>query len=528
MAAASTSSAPAPSLEVDSLVKSPSSAMTPSVLSPMPPQRDGSSRASASTAVAPAPSSAGEGRPSGGAIRDIAVVLGIDPVYDTDLLHVAEEFLMCELPAGWVEFRTDDGKIYFFNEEKRTTQWRHPLLDYYSGVVFMRKHGFALLEQKAAKTPPTPSETRELAKYFGVDLRREWALLPLVKAAVSAPLPPEWDEFEEDDGETYFVQRKTGTKSTHHPLDAYFLELMHQKRIEVSESAGTGKRVSYADDGSHPLSYYFKITNDTVPEPWVEFREAEIPPEGGEAGGGEGPSSFRPMFYNFVANERTYQHPASIVKADIARRAATIIQAVAKGWLYRAFSYRKNLEQSAIAIQGAWRSHKSARRARKEAQEKRADLITPDVIRIQRAYRTHLRQRQGAAEAREGAAVLIQSLWRGHTARSDTESTAAVRVKLPPMDAHFICKVDAVGRVNRGVDKVLSFRMPREDTMGAGAKLQAEESTSSVDEASLKPEDSKATTGTSKTSKTSTGSVKRRRKRRSIMSTRRASVSVAR
>jgi len=37
----------------------------------------------------------------------------------------------------------------------------------------MRKEGEQLLEEKASRSPPTPEETREMARYLDVDCRAE-------------------------------------------------------------------------------------------------------------------------------------------------------------------------------------------------------------------------------------------------------------------------------------------------------------------------------------------------------------------
>jgi hypothetical protein len=65
--------------------------------------------------------------------------------------------------------------------------------------------------------------------------QEEVILMPIAKAAVNAPLPPEWDEFEDDDGEVYFVSKITKKTSEHHPLDGYFFELINQKRFELAD-----------------------------------------------------------------------------------------------------------------------------------------------------------------------------------------------------------------------------------------------------------------------------------------------------
>ena len=78
----------------------------------------------------------------------------------------------------------------------------------------MRKIGYNVLERKMKEHPPTPAEVREMAKYYGVNLYEEWGIVPFVKLTVNAPLPPEWEEYEEDDGSNCYVHLKTGNKSS--------------------------------------------------------------------------------------------------------------------------------------------------------------------------------------------------------------------------------------------------------------------------------------------------------------------------
>lgn len=65
--------------------------------------------------------------------------------------------------------------------------------------------------------------------------------MEIAKAAVNAPLPPEWEEFEDDSGEVLFYNAITKKTSEHHPLDAYFLELVRQRRaVRAAEAAANG------------------------------------------------------------------------------------------------------------------------------------------------------------------------------------------------------------------------------------------------------------------------------------------------
>ena len=57
--------------------------------------------------------------PTAGEIADYARnVLGLDPVWDTDLLWIATEGLDAPLPEGWVEHHDEaSGSAYFHDEE---------------------------------------------------------------------------------------------------------------------------------------------------------------------------------------------------------------------------------------------------------------------------------------------------------------------------------------------------------------------------------------------------------------------------
>ena len=53
--------------------------------------------------------------------------LGINPVFEPDLLWIAEQALGAPLPPNWVEHATPGGDVYFANSLTGVTSWDHPL-----------------------------------------------------------------------------------------------------------------------------------------------------------------------------------------------------------------------------------------------------------------------------------------------------------------------------------------------------------------------------------------------------------------
>lgn len=70
-------------------------------------------------------------------IIEYARFLGIDPVKEPQLLHMAEEGLFAPLPGGWTEHKDAEGNIFYYNQgiaPGRGFQRERPLL------LFLRQH----------------------------------------------------------------------------------------------------------------------------------------------------------------------------------------------------------------------------------------------------------------------------------------------------------------------------------------------------------------------------------------------------
>lgn len=52
-------------------------------------------------------------------------------IREQQLYWIAEKSLQTPLPSGWIEAATNDGYVYYFNEETGESIWHHPALDHY-------------------------------------------------------------------------------------------------------------------------------------------------------------------------------------------------------------------------------------------------------------------------------------------------------------------------------------------------------------------------------------------------------------
>ena len=284
---------------------------------------------------------------------------------------------------------------------------------------------------------------------------------------------------------------------TQHPLDAYFIEVIRQKRAESQEdglsSGGKKLKIDFAT---------FQSYNDsTIPEPWVEFFDKGLQ---------------RKYYFNFVANERTFHHPSDIMKADIVQDASVLIQACARSWLTRRRREKERQADSARVIQRSWNRRKDRQNGKKLLEIMKYRENTPQIVLIQRRFKKHLVFKKETERKEEDAAVKIQSHWRGKHARSSvpTSSNRKRTERLPDVAGEVgrRARTEALDKIDAVIEKMDGFTLPAEPLLEP-SMLQAESSNSTIlSVKKLKPK-----------------AVKKRRKRRSTMaggggSGRRASV----
>jgi len=64
-------------------------------------------------------------------IMALARHLGIDPVFDTDLLFIAEKAFDAPLPTGWSAHHDPQGNEYYYDAKNGTTCWEHPMENHF-------------------------------------------------------------------------------------------------------------------------------------------------------------------------------------------------------------------------------------------------------------------------------------------------------------------------------------------------------------------------------------------------------------
>ena len=63
-------------------------------------------------------------------VLQMAKYLGMDPG-DKSAYWIAEEALNASLPPGWVEHKTDEDAVYYYNKDTKESSWEHPTDVYY-------------------------------------------------------------------------------------------------------------------------------------------------------------------------------------------------------------------------------------------------------------------------------------------------------------------------------------------------------------------------------------------------------------
>ena len=97
--------------------------------------------------------------PSAMEIIEYAKYLGMNPIYDADLLWIAAEGLTAPLPAGWTEHEDSDGNLYFYNTQSDHSTREHPLDKHYRQTYLNEKR-----KKEQLETGDAPDKTADKEK----------------------------------------------------------------------------------------------------------------------------------------------------------------------------------------------------------------------------------------------------------------------------------------------------------------------------------------------------------------------------
>ena len=68
------------------------------------------------------------------------------------------------------------------------------------------------------------------ARFIGIELPDEADLLYIAEEGIVAPLPPEWEAEEMNNDEIIYVNMRTGERTTEHPCDEHYRQLVIKER----------------------------------------------------------------------------------------------------------------------------------------------------------------------------------------------------------------------------------------------------------------------------------------------------------
>eukprot|EP00753_Platysulcus_tardus_P021313 PLAT8815.1.p1 GENE.PLAT8815.1~~PLAT8815.1.p1 ORF type:complete len:414 (-),score=146.69 PLAT8815.1:112-1353(-) len=186
----------------------------------------------------------------------------------------------------------------------------------------------------AMLVPATPDEVLKMARHYEVDWMKHPSLLWLVKDSIETPLPPEWQELEDDEGNPYYWNTVTNVSTYKHPADDYYETLIGavveqmEQQLAAEEAEGDdvrSERSEHDDAAAHGSLERSSAVGEaaTAPEVSEEAAEPFIRDAEGMAGesGAEDDSLWlpfldiegKPFYFDFRHRERSMEAPAKLV-----------------------------------------------------------------------------------------------------------------------------------------------------------------------------------------------------------------------
>ena len=216
-------------------------------------------------------------------IIDVGNRLDVDPLVDTDLTWIIQEYLEAPLPEGWTVVKTPDGAFHYINTGLKLEVGENPIEPRFRKLVELMKRSKAMrlpMDETTLLELLDPVErvadVKEMAEYMGIDITVEAHLLWLAKLAVLEALPEGWEEVETEDGRILYINTDTETSTEEHPNDAHFKDLLERERNKrpphptLTEEAYEWPTVHYRNDrdaGGNMLRTEMAAATGT----WLDF-----------------------------------------------------------------------------------------------------------------------------------------------------------------------------------------------------------------------------------------------------------------
>ncbi|KAK3238403.1 hypothetical protein CYMTET_51582, partial [Cymbomonas tetramitiformis] len=194
-------------------------------------------------------------------IVEMACHLGVEVKHISELSQpvrwVVERALEAPLPESWSEASDNKGNTYYYNGVTGKTSWDHPLDVSFRDMVAQAVRQtddddgsededevpVARARSAPAHAQAGPSyshqedpdafaeDTLAYARHLGMD-ERDSDLLWIAEQALNAPLPENWTEHVNDDGNVYYSNSVMSVVCWAHPLDDHFRSLYKKMKKE--------------------------------------------------------------------------------------------------------------------------------------------------------------------------------------------------------------------------------------------------------------------------------------------------------
>ena len=119
--------------------------------------------------------------------------------------------------------------------------------------------------KKIKFSPCSPGQVLTMAKLLGVDAKRDFYLLPLVRKAILAPFPQDWSFAVDQKGETYYYNLFTHKVLTAHPLSETFLDWIANSKSQHEEAVKQLQESKDEEDEDKTLQ------SAQFGNPWMKF-----------------------------------------------------------------------------------------------------------------------------------------------------------------------------------------------------------------------------------------------------------------